>query len=333
MSATTATRRPAPPSLLKRMVIDHPLVAFFVLAFVGAWIVLLPTVLFESGFGLIPISLPEPAVMLFFIPAAMAGPTLAAFVVTRMVEGKEGTRELLRRRILRWRVGVQWYLIAIFGVPVVYFVAASFVLGMAPLDALIEKWPLLFTSYLPKVVMLFFLVSLWEEIGWMGFALPRLQDKYGPLMASVVVGVLWALWHLPAYFGSTQVVEEKVGLGDLDRLLYLLPLLMLLAIFTRIVMTWLFNSAMGSVVIITLFHAGWNMSNNEIIPTFMPQMNSMFANSEWLYAVLGVLALVLIVFTKGRLSYKPDHQAAPAAAEAPSSKVERRIPGSKTPSG
>jgi membrane protease YdiL (CAAX protease family) len=313
-------------------VIDHPLVAFFVVAFLGGWIVLLPTVLFESGFGLIPINIPAPAVMLFFIPAAMAGPTLAAFVVTRIVEGKEGTRKLLRRRILRWRVGVQWYLIAIFGIPIVYFVAASLVLGAAPLEALIEDWPLIFTSYLLKVVMVFFLVSLWEEIGWMGFALPRLQEKYGPLMASVVLGVLWALWHLPAYFGSTQVVADKVGLGELDRLLYLLPLLMLLAIFTRIVMTWLFNSAMGSVIIVTLFHAAFNISNNELITNFMPEMNRMFANNGWIYAVLGVLALVLIVFTKGRLSYKPEH-AAPAAERASSSKVERRISGSNAPSG
>jgi membrane protease YdiL (CAAX protease family) len=322
MSATTTTRRPATPSLLKRVVIEHPLAAFFVLAFVGGWMVLLPTVLFESGFGLVPIALPAPAVMLLFIPAAMAGPALAAFVVSRMVEGKEGTREL-RRRILRWRVGVQWYLIAIFGVPLVYFVAASIVLGMAPLDALIEQWPLIFTSYLPKVVMVFFIVSLWEEIGWMGFALPRLQDRYGPLMASVVVGVLWALWHLPAYFGSTQVVEEKVGLADLDRLLYLLPLLMLLAISTRIVMTWLFNSAMGSLVIVTLFHAAFNMSNNELVPDFMPELNSMFAKSAWIYPVIGALALLLIVFTKGRLSYKPDNAALPTENQEPDERNHR----------
>jgi len=293
------------------MVIDHPLVAFFVLAFLGGWIVLAPTVLFESGFGLIPIALPAPAVMLFFIPAAMAGPTLAAFVVTRMVEGKEGTQHLLRRHILRWRVGVQWYLLAIFGMPIIYFVAASFVLGRAPIESLIEDWPLIFTSYLLKVVMVFFLVSLWEEIGWMGFALPRLQEKYGPLMASVVLGVLWALWHLPAYFGSTQVVADKVGLGELDRLLYLLPPYIVLAISTRIVMTWLFNSAMGSVIIVTLFHAGFNISNNELITNFMPEINRMFANNEWLYVVVGVLALILIVFTRGRLSYRPEHAAPP----------------------
>ena len=108
MSEPTATTRPqATPPLLKRLVSGHPLVAFFVVAFLGGWLVLLPTVLFESGFGLIPIGLPAPAVMLFFIPAAMAGPALATFVVTRMVEGKEGTRNLLRRRILRWRVGAQ----------------------------------------------------------------------------------------------------------------------------------------------------------------------------------------------------------------------------------
>ncbi len=115
MSATTTVSSPATIPILKRSVMGHPLVAFFVLAFLGGWIVLLPTVLFESGFGLIPINIPAPAVMLFFIPAAMAGPTLAAFVVTRIVEGEEGTRKLLRRRILRWRVGVRWYLVAISG--------------------------------------------------------------------------------------------------------------------------------------------------------------------------------------------------------------------------
>ena len=335
MSATTATRRPAIPPLLKQMVIDHPLVAFFILAFLGGWIVLLPTVLFESGFGLIPINIPAPAIMLSFIPAATAGPALAAFVVTRMVEGKEGTRNLLRRRILRWRVGIHWYLIAVFGMPIVYVAAACFVLRMEPLEALMEDWPLLFTTYLPKVVMVFLIVSLWEEIGWMGFALPRLQNRFGPLIASVVLGVLWALWHLPAYFNSTQVVDPKVGLGDLDRLLYLLPLLMLLAVSTRILMTWLFNGAAGSVIIVTLFHAGFNISNNEFIPTLVPELNRMFANNEWIYAVLGVLALLLIVFTRGRLSYKPDH-AAPAAQDAQkasSSKVERRISGSNAPLG
>jgi membrane protease YdiL (CAAX protease family) len=331
MSAPTATRPQAPTSLLKQMVIDHPLVAFFALAFLGGWLVLLPTVLFESGFGLIPIDIPAPAVMLSFIPAAVAGPALAAFVVTRMVEGKEGARQLLRRRVLRWRVGVHWYLIAIFGVPIVYFVAASLVLGAAPLEVLIEKWTFVFTSYLPKVLMVFLIVSLWEEIGWMGFALPRLQEEYGPLIASVVLGALWALWHLPAYFNSTQVVADKVGLGELDRLLYLLPLLILLATSTRIVMTWLFNRAMGSVIVVTLFHAGFNISNNELITTFMPQMNSIFANYEWMYAVSGVLALLLIVFTKGRLSYKAEHTAPPQ--DAPSSKVERRVSGSRTPSG
>ena len=330
MSATTESRPDSPP-LLKRMVIARPLAAFFVLAFVGGWIVLLPTVLFESGFGTVPISLPAPAVMLFFIPAAMAGPTLAAFFVTGLVEGKGGVRKLLRRRVLRWRVGIQWYLVAVFGVPVVYLVAASLVLGAAPLDALIEKWPLLFTSYLPKVVMVFLIVSLWEEIGWMGFALPRLQERCGPLPASAVLGALWALWHLPAYFGSTQVVDPKVGLGDLDRLLYLLPLLVLLAVLTRIVMTWLFNVAMGSVIVVTLFHAGFNISNNELVAAFMPELNRMFAYNGWLYVVFGVLALLLVVLTRGRLSYEPDRAAPPKGA--PSGKVERRITGSTTPSG
>ena len=333
MSATTTTARQAPPSLLKRVVIDHPLVAFFVLAFLGTWAVLLPTVLFESGLGLIPISLPVPS-LLFLPPAVIAGPPLAAFVVTRIVEGKEGTRKL-RRRVLRWRVGIHWYLIVLFGLPVAYFLVASLVFGTAPLNALTEKWPLIFTSYLPNVLVTVLVASVWEETGWAGFATPRMQDKYGPLLASVALGILWALWHLPWYFASGVVVDEKVRLADIERLLYLLPLLILLAIPSRIIMTWLFNSAMGSVLIITLFHAGWDTTNTKIIPAFMPQMDKMFANNEWLYVLFGILALLLIVFTKGRLSYRPDHAAPPAedAEDAPSSKAERRIPGSNMPSG
>ena len=97
-------------------------------------------------------------------------------------------------------------------------------------------------------------------------------------------------------------------------------------------MTWLFNRAMGSVIIVTLFHAGFNISNNELITTFMPQINMMFANNEWIYPVLGALASVLIVFTRGRLSYKAEH-APPAAEETSSSKVERSISGVRTGQG
>jgi hypothetical protein len=96
-------------------------------------------------------------------------------------------------------------------------------------------------------------------------------------------------------------------------------------------MTWLFNVAMGSVIVVTLFHAAFNISNNELVTAFMPQMKSMFANNEWIYPVLGVLALVLVAFTKGRLSYGPLHAA--SAEEASYSKVDRGIPGSNTSSG
>jgi nicotinamide mononucleotide adenylyltransferase len=97
-------------------------------------------------------------------------------------------------------------------------------------------------------------------------------------------------------------------------------------------MTWLFNGAMGSVIVVTLFHAAFNISNNELVTNFMPQINRMFTNNEWIYPVLGVLALVLIVFTRGRLSYKAEH-APPTAEEATSSEVGRGISGVRTGQG
>jgi membrane protease YdiL (CAAX protease family) len=302
--------QPNPASRLERLVVAHPLVAFFVLAYAGACVVLLLPVLSQSGLGLLPFPSPVPT-LLFFIPASMLGPTLAAFVITRMVEGKEGTCKL-RRRILGWRAGPGWYLVALFGLPIAYFLAASMWLGAAPLNALVEKWPLIFTSYLPNVAVLILLVAVWEEIGWTGFALPRLQERYGPLLASIILGTLWALWHLPAYFVSGQVVNHKVGFYDLDRLLLYMPLLILMAIPSRVVMTWLYNNTVvAGVLIIALFHAGWDMTGSKLVPAFMPEMDRVFHYGEWLYAIFGVLALVLIVFTRARLSYKPEDRANP----------------------
>ena len=112
--STDATAQTATSSPLKQLMTRHPLIAFFFIAFGGTWLLLLPIVLGKYGIGIFPYTLPDVAIIVFFILATFAGPTLSAFIMTARTSGKEGVRNLLRRYV-QWRAGIHWYLIAIFG--------------------------------------------------------------------------------------------------------------------------------------------------------------------------------------------------------------------------
>src|SRR5215471_8805268 len=166
MSTTTTTSQPAMSSPLKRLITEHPLLAFFVILFAGEWIVMLPLVLAQNGLGLLPYTIPQvgpyPVSYYFSALAAMAGPTLAAFVVTAITAGKTGVRQLLRRYVL-WRVGVRWYLLVFVGLPLIQLAVSSVLVGIGPLTAFVLRWPLYFTTFLPNVLIIGVAVQIWEE--------------------------------------------------------------------------------------------------------------------------------------------------------------------------
>ena len=105
----------------------------------------------------------------------------------------------LARRSLRWRVGPQWYFVALLGLPLAVVLCASALFGLAPLHALGDKWPLLFTLVVPMLLLRIGLFNLPEEIGWMGFLQDRLQERHGPLKGSLLATIPFALWHLPSW--------------------------------------------------------------------------------------------------------------------------------------
>jgi membrane protease YdiL (CAAX protease family) len=173
----------------ERGIARYPLVAFFILAFVGTWGIQLPMLLSQDGFGLLPYTVPMVPFMLIFLLSTYAGPALAAFVVTSTESGYTGVRAFLRR-FVHWRVGFRWWFLVLLGYPLLHVLAATVFMGTAPLHAVATKWPLFFTSYLPTLLFIQGSTQWAEEPGWRGFALPRLEAHFGPVPGSLLLGRL-----------------------------------------------------------------------------------------------------------------------------------------------
>ncbi|MGE5261288.1 MAG: CPBP family intramembrane glutamic endopeptidase [Actinomycetota bacterium] len=277
----------------KGVIARYPLIFYFVIAYAGSWLVVLPYLRSAGGAGLLPFNWPIP----FPVSAALApfaGPCLAAFIMTGVTQGSAGIRRLLRRIVL-WRVGVWWYLFALVGIPAITVLGALVLPGVlaswqAPASSLLLTYPFSF------VVSLIIGGPLGEEIGWRGFALPRLQRTQGPLVGSLILGLLWAFWHLP-YFWMPEWGTPKDTALDI-------VWFVLADIALTIVYTWVFNNTKGSLLIVILVHA----SNDAFF------INQLFrapivADSLLPFVVgFGAVAVLLIILTRGRLDYDRHRQ-------------------------
>jgi membrane protease YdiL (CAAX protease family) len=269
----------------------HPLLFFFLIAFAGAWIVEAPVILSQTGTGLLPFTLPGPLAALTIAAATFTGPTLSAFVMTGVIDGRAGVHRLLRRYVL-WRVKLRWYLFILLVIP------ASEVFGAIVLPGVAASYqPLtlsLVLSYPAAFASTFFLGGpLGEEPGWRGFALPRLQPLYGPLAGTVILGVLWALWHFPLFWSGVWTPPTIPNM--------IMFVVMITAL--TVVMGWVFNNAKGSLLITMLMHASFNTFANKVVaPLFPARLLDEYGLLPELVG-FGVLALLVIAVTRGRLSY------------------------------
>jgi membrane protease YdiL (CAAX protease family) len=279
-------------------------VAYFILAFAGAWLFIAPILLSQRAWGLI--TLPEPLLLILFLLSTFMGPAPAAFIVTGIIEGKDGVKQLLRR-MMQWRVGLGWYLLVIIGYPVVFLGGLLVALGPAPLTTLIQNWPLIFTAYLPLIPFGIVYPGLGEEPGWRGFALPRLQGRYGPLVASLVLGALHALWHLPVYF-----IPGAIAAGGFDPTVFVANTLAIMA--STFVWTWLFNSGKGSILFAMVVHATSNAASG-FIPQLIPTGGA--DDPFFTFKLMTVVALLVLLVTRGRLAYQPPVAAVAASPTAP----------------
>lgn len=270
---------------IRRWVVRHPVAAFLVMVYVVNIAVALPSNLTRRDllpFGFAP----------YDLLGHIVGSAVPAFLVVAAVLGRGGVRDLVRRT-LRWRVKVRWYLLALFFVPVASVLAATALVGTAPLEALGDKWPLLFTVVLPYLLFALF-SNLAEEIGWTGFLFDRLQNRYAPLKASLIVWVPWALFHLPGFYEET---------GSAPGALLLLGLFAIPQLCSRVLVAWLYNNTNRSVFLVGLFHAAFNTTTGPFTREFIPAT----AEDQFLIQIGGIIlaAILIAVITRGRLSYRP----------------------------
>jgi uncharacterized protein len=292
--ATAAPVQPAAPRRgIKALLARHPLVSFFVMTYAFTWLVWSPWVLGQDGAGLLPINISQTASGYLNATAILAGPTLSAFIMTATTEGRAGVRRLLGRLVL-WRVGLRWYLFALIGVPLIILLGTMvYSMEMPNLAAL--GGPSYLLSYLASFALVTVLGGpLLEEIGWRGFALPRMEPLHGPLLASLILGVLWALWHLPEFLVPSWAASSGGG-GILS-----ITLFIVFAITVTVVITWVFNNTRASVLLAILVHSS--------IDTFTIPLAAIFpawaiASALPLTIGFGVVAVALIVLTRGRLDY------------------------------
>ena len=161
------------------------------------------------------------------------------------------------------------------------------------LPALPGKWPLFYSQWPLGVLMIAVVTGLAEEPGWRGFAQPTANRRYQPLIAALVVSLIWAAWHLPnALFGPslTETATHFVA-----------------TVVNGFVLAWVYNSTGGSVLLVMLLHGAQNGTNGLVQRLFEGAADSPSTNTYYLVSALtfGVLMAVVAVLTRGRLGLQP----------------------------
>jgi uncharacterized protein len=208
------------------------------------------------------------------------GPMIAAFIVLGLIRGQAGMKSLLAD-MFRWRVGARWYVLA-FLLPIgITFVAVylNVALGApAPAASVFAVSELLIL--IPQLLFITIVQGpLTEEPAWRGFLLPRLQKKYSPLVASLIIGVIWCSWHLPLLI--SDATSQRPPLQFLA-----------LTMAFSILYTWIYNNAKASLFLIALVHGVTNTFAGFLFPS---QFGESYLRLWWLYVGIWGLATLLIM--------------------------------------
>lgn len=248
---------------LRAWVRRHDLPLYFVLAFLLSWL----------AWPLVALN-PESSPLLPF------GPLIAAAVVAAL----SGRLRELFGQLGRWRAAPRWYLAAVL-VPVAVTALAAVVTlaagGSSSVDGALPGWPQVAATFLSTLL----LVGLFEEVGWRGFALPRLQQRMSGRRAALLLGVIWAAWHLP------ELVSDPTGQRPVAQFL-------VMVVAQSVFLSWLYNASAAGLPLVVISHATVDTAARFVLPPFAASSPQLV---WWILVGLWVVTAV-VVAARGRWS-------------------------------
>jgi len=246
--------------LLKR----HPVAAFFILTYGVSWLVWVPMAVTQIDHPIYKLG--------------TFGPTIVALILTSLIGGRAGIKQILRR-LLIWRVRARWYLFSflITAVGVLIAIGLHVWLGGAVPNF---NDPAQLYLVIPAFLYVLFTSVVGEELGWRGYALPRLQARYSALEASLILGLVWGVWHLPLFWMAGNFHQQ-------------IPISLFLLQTTgfSFLYTWMANHTRGSLLLAHLFHAASNTTIG-VLPV-LPMDTGGSLRPLWL--VVGILWLIVLM--------------------------------------
>jgi membrane protease YdiL (CAAX protease family) len=256
----------------------HPLIAFTVLAYSFSW----SFWLFASGGK-------HPSTFLTWIGGF--GPAIAAFILTTLLEGRDGLRRMLSKAFV-WKIHLLWYLVAL-GLPIIGMVGLIAIYALisgdfAPLQSL-GTWLLELgenSGVLVITLLLGLIVLIGEEFGWRGYALPKLRANHTDLVSSIGVGIIWGLWHLPNLW-PFQPKQDA-----LDLLFFMADIVTI-----SILYTWLYIHSAESILLVSVFHSTYD------VMVFYGSATLPFLRSTQGYELIVLLIMASLIVIR----YGPKH--------------------------
>jgi membrane protease YdiL (CAAX protease family) len=287
---------------IRRLVDDHPVATFFALAYAISWLAWLGPV-----FGLA-----EPFSTLGFVVGGY-GPALAALLVVSL--GSDSVRAWARQ-IVDWRVAPRWYVAAL-TVPLLLVALTSVGLELVGMSVDPGLLPGRGSLVLGSFVSIALVGGGNEEPGWRGLALPRLQERYAPVPATLVLGVVWALWHLPLLATGPTTFH---GLAEFVALAPSVGIRILNIVGIAFILTWIYNET-GSVLLAILAHTGFNTANSTLVPLPLDVISTGDSTTILVVTTVAVWGIVAVLFvaTRGQFGYDTEPGAAPTSTVSSSS--------------
>ena len=274
---------------IKAFIKQHPVMTYYILVFAISWSC---WVLVVGPNGLLGTQKQMETVLPLAVLGLLVGPVAAGILLTSLISGRKGLRELLSR-LHKWRVGIRWYAVAL--LPAMFLTAVVIFILSLTCPFTTENKVIVLMSGIGAGFL-----TILEELGWTGFAVPRLRLRYSILTTGLIVGILWGVWHFPQVLWVSNVYNGSTSLA-IFLSLYLLSGIFVLTAY-RILLVWVYDRT-ESILVTILMHAsltaGWTV-------IFRPlETGISFLTYQWVFAAILWFVVVVVAVANGwQLSLK-----------------------------